>query len=347
MENYRFSKHWISKVIEAMQHVHIKSSAIASILVFGLPFDLILLAFFIVKKSSLSPIFVVPYILVATWLNFGPFFIWYYDQRLLPEFFHRVEDLIPNSRELASLALKYERLFARGSWILIIPWITLIILIVNPRDYIFNVAGINGFQDPFSWLFLGAALWLSFLAGFGSWGVVVTILAIRDISNRNLAIDPLHTDRRGGLGCFGYYAIGTTLLFSSGSVILPMAFQLIAEKTSAKSIMYIFVLIYSLLILLSFVYPIIRINIKAKLLRDKLLDQSRRKYKIIAQALMLPNKELRAKIEDYIELNKTRADYEDFRNVKLYPFELDTIAKLASSVLLPILFMIIQYYWFH
>jgi len=48
----------------------------------------------------------------------------------------------------------------------------------------------------------------------------------------------------------------------------------------------------------------------------------------------------------YLELYRIRTKYEDYSNVKLYPFEIDIIAKLVGSILLPFVFIVIQYYWF-
>lgn len=45
-----------------------------------------------------------------------------------------------------------------------------------------------------------------------------------------MEIDPLHPDGLGGLSSVGYVAIRTTLLFSAGSLFIPILFRLAPES---------------------------------------------------------------------------------------------------------------------
>ena len=343
---YNFSRYWISKVLESGRKQR-RKPFLKSILIFGLPFDLLLATFFWDRHGIIPSRFIIPFLLALLWVNISPYLIWYYDQALLPGFFDRAEYLVHKQDILARLARKYDTLFANRSWILTIPWIILIVAIVNPLDFILKNAGvIYGFHDPWYWLFMFAVIWVAFLAGVGSWGVVTTLLALREFGKSELVIDPLHHDNRGGLSCVGYYAIGTTVLFASGSLLLPLAFAL-ALRASVSTFLLIAVAIYSILILLSFIYPTFTVNQKARTLRDLALEKLKKKHDQLQEELEKGTIKQNTKmIALYLELHKTRMEYEGYRQVNLYPLNMDILATLVSSVMLPFFFVLIQYYWF-
>lgn len=91
------------------------------------------------------------------------------------------------------------------------------------------------------------------------------MLALRAISKGRILIEPLHVDKLGGLSPVGYYAIGTTLLFSSGSLFLPfIAEAVIVSRGQLNDLILFGMFIYSLFILLSFLYPTTVIHQTAK-----------------------------------------------------------------------------------
>ena len=332
---------WITRTLDAGRRVGINSPLLASIIIFGLPVDVLLSIFLVVRKDYISPQFLLSYVLCVVWLNLGPYFIWDYERKVLADFFHRLNELLPH-QEVERLFQKYKSIFAHKFWILIIPWMSFLFFAYHD-GFVLDVAGTFGFQDVWTWLLSIPIIWIPIIAGMGSWGVITTILAVKDVVRGNLRLDPLHVDKRGGLGCIGNYAIGTTILISSGSLFLPMAYQFSLQLNSAKTDVYFLVSFFIAIILLSFVYPIFITYSSVKEYRSKLLEKLRVKYNKTIREQQLPRRKgARTKLECYLDAVQIRAEYNDLSNLNLYPFDISIINKLISSVLFPMLITFIQ-----
>jgi len=337
---------WMNRLIESREKFHIKSPLWMAFLVFGLPLDLLYSFFLLARSRSISQGFLIPITIVIFFMNFAPLLIWYYETRLMPVFFQKIVDLIPNRKALESIQEKYHRSFARGSWIMAIPWggfLLATFLMINP---LLHFAGVFGIQDPWYWVFLAAFVWLLYLHGTGLSGVMTTLLVSRAISKMTFVIDPMHKDKLGGLSAVGYYSVGTTLLFACGSLLIPVVVQFVTAAAVSTTPLFTAVSLYALFILLSFLYPTLKINSKAKEIRGEILDQLKRQYKDLELELQSPGKKHKVKLEGYFELNRLRSLYEDYRDLKLFPLKTEIIAQLVSSVLLPFIFILIKYYWF-
>jgi hypothetical protein len=337
---------WFNRLIEARLKFHIKSPLLMDFLIFGLPLDILFVFFLIARYQVISQGFVIPIIIVIFFMNFAPLLIWYYETRLMQEFFHKIVDLIPERKTLDDLNEKSHRFFARGSWIMAILWggfLLATFLMINP---LLHYAGVFGVQDPWYWVFLAAFIWLLYLHGVGLSGVMTTIMVSRAISTMTFEIDPMHKDKLGGLSAVGYYSIGTTLLFACGSLLIPVVVQFVTSAAVSTTPLFTAVSIYTIFILLSFLYPTLKINSQAKRQRGEILDRLKREYKELELELQYPGKKHKARLEGYFELNRIRSLYEDYRDLKLFPFKTEIIAQLVSSVLLPFVFILVKYYWF-
>jgi hypothetical protein len=340
MRTFDQDKMWITRVLDSNYRARIKSPLLASIIIFGLPIDILLSVFLVIRKDYISPQFFLSYILCIIWLNLGPYFIWYYERKVLTDFFLRLSDLLPH-QEVKKLSQKYRNLFAHKFWILIIPWMSFLFFAYH-NGFVLDVAGTFGFHDVWTWLLSIPIIWIPIIAGMGSWGVITTALAVNDVARRNLTLDPLHVDKRGGIGCIGNYAIGTTILISSGSLFLPMAYQFALHLDSARADIYFLVSFFIAIILLSFLYPTIITYVRVKEHRKKLLEKLRIKYNKAIRAQELPRKNTRTKLEYYFDSTRIRTEYSDLSSLTLYPFDISIINKLISSVLFPVLITFIQ-----
>lgn len=224
---------WISKVLDFACSKGIKNHLLASILIFGLPIDIMLSIFLTTRIDRIPPGFLLAYISCVIWLNFGPYFIWFYERKTMHRFFIKLNGLLPH-QDVQNLEQKYRHIFSWNYWIPIVPWMFFLFAVYGER-FALDVAGTFGYGDIWTWLLSIPIIWIPIIAGVGTWGVVTTTITINDVVKGNLNLDPLHTDKHGGLGCIGDYAIGTTALISSGSLFLPMAFQLAFQINSAKS----------------------------------------------------------------------------------------------------------------
>lgn len=333
-------KMWITRVLDAGWRIKVKSPLVASIIFFGLPIDILLAIFLSLRKNFISPQFFLAYILCVLWLNLGPYFIWRYERKLMATFFDNLDGLLP-PRDVRRLYGKYRKNFSKKFWIPIIPWMFFLFAVYS-NGFILDTAGTFGFRDIWAWLLSIPIIWIPIIAGMGTWGVITTLMAINEIARKNLKLDSLHTDRRGGLGCIGNYAIGTTILISSGSLFLPMAFQLASHLGSAKTSVYILVSFFIGILLLSFFYPVFITQAGASVRRKKLLEDLRKRYNRILREQESSGKGGRSKLECYLDAVRVRTEYADLASINLYPFDISIINKLVSSIFFPVLITFVQ-----
>jgi len=157
------------------------------------------------------------------------------------------------------------------------------------------------------------------------------------------------------LSCFGNYAIATTLIFSSGALWLPLAFDLMAGIPALTTFIYAAVFTWMGFTLLSFVYPTFIINVRAKKIRNAEIDIRRREYEESREIIRIIN-DMRIKTNYmkadtvnpimamvyYFNTELMREEFEHFKAVKLYPFEIFIFSKLISSVIFPLLVWFVQ-----
>jgi hypothetical protein len=297
-----------------------------------------------IKNISLPLLF--SYVLIFFWMSIAPYLIWLYELNLLPSFFKCGKKLFTDTEEFKAIYQKYLSLFVskRNLIIILFPWCAFLLLgWFKSFPILIAQGGFKGYKDP--WLLLGtvAVLWVGFLSSQGILGVVTTLGLIRalSISEIPIALDPFHPDKLGGLSCFGRYAIGTTLFLSSGSFFLPFAFQVLNKDNSL--LVYIGTFLIMMLILISFLYPTILINRKAKRFRDKILLTISSKINRTYSELVENENHVNEKKKLYLEILKDF--YNTYQQMSLYPFEIEILAKLVSSVILPLIFLLIQHYW--
>lgn len=340
MTDYNYAEIWVTRILESRYPFRIGNPLLSSIVKFGVLPDLAFALFCVMNAQYLPKDFVTTGIMALTWLNLGPYFIWYYDQRLLPQFFTKASEIVSDTNRLHRLARKYDRLFSHRYWIITIPWAVIVICAVLGLRLL-------GFIGVFYWVIVIGGVWISVLTSIGFWGVFTTMLAIREISQEHLSIDPFHPDKLGGLSCIGYYAIGTTLLFSTGSLFLPVIFEFVSQGQAggiAASILLFAVSMFSGFTLLSFLYPTIKTNRAAQSARYKILEKLRQEYALLLRSIKEKDERTAEQSGAYAKLNQVRSEYMDYRKMKLYPFEVEILIKLIISVILPFIVLLVDKY---
>lgn len=327
---------WVSRALESPFPFRIRSPFLASIVKFGVPLDLGFTYLLLRRHGDMSLEFILAAVSALAWLNLGPYLIWCYDERLLPRFFERVRDLMEEPRRADALEERYDRLFARKWWTLTIPLAIIVagVLAVTPAGL--PGSAIQDRSDPAYWVVAAAALWTAVLGSIGFFGVLVTLLVVRRIAREPIAIDPIHPDRLGGIGCVGTYAIGTTVLFSTGSLFLPAGFLLAGTNPASRSLVYAAVFAFSGFVLLSFLYPTLAIHQQAKVARDRVLYRLWREQRALRGAA--------TDAESAKQLEHLQNEYAEYQGVHLYPFQTRILVELTSSVLLPLGFLLLQIY---
>lgn len=339
---FDYNTHWVSRHVEDGL-LGIERPIIASILKFTLVWDIIALIFTFLHWESMSLSFVYASALGLFWVNIAPFLIWYYDERVLPGFFDDLFEIISDLEERQYLAKKYNNFFAQHRASVSLLWGGAAIVIVFVSESALRAQGMSGSGEIFLWITYAYAGYVGGVLGHGFIGPITTILLIREVTQYKLEIDPLHPDGLGGLSTVGYVSVRTTLLYSSGSLFLPLLFYF-SSAGGMSSVIFVIAGIYVLSILISFIYPTAIVNRRAQQYRDSILEDLRQQYIEIEENMDVPQVDDVTELNRRLELQRLQKKYENYDSVNLYPFQLSVLTRLAGSIILPILFMLIEIY---
>jgi hypothetical protein len=341
-EKFDHNSHWVSKHVESGLF-GINNPLFVSVFKFSLPWNVLSIVYTILFWDSISVSFLYASILALTWVNIAPYLIWFYDERVLPGFFNHLGELIADEDIRDEIARKYNHFFAQHRISVAIFWTIATVAIVYVSEPALQSQGMVGVGSVFLWTTYAYAVYVGAILSHGFVGPVTTILLVREVTNYELEIDPLHPDNLGGLSNVGYVSIRTTLLFSSASLILPLLFYF-SSSGGVSEVIFVFAGVYILTIFVSFIYPTTIVNRRAQEYRDNVLEDLREEYHRIENATNDPNQNELSELNKRLELERVQRNYENYNSVSLYPLQLSIITKLIGSVILPILFMFIEFY---
>ncbi len=335
---------WVTRVIESRRPFPVKPPLLAALSKFGLVPAVLLAALYGARRDRIGDGFILSYALVWVWAAFGPYWIWYYERKLMPAFYSRLRTLLADPTVIPRMEYAWRREFSRKYLLASAPWSLFLLVTWFYCVPSLSRGGIGGLADPVFWVTTLAVLWLGVLTGIGFWGVAVTVRAIHAVTHHRLRIDPWHPDGLGGLSSVGYYAIGTTLLFSTGSLFLPLAFQLIDWDSPLAVLVPGAVVLFSGFIGLSFVWPTLAINREATALRDARLDALRDEHETLTRNVENESLDDMAMIRTYLRINRVSSQYQILESMMLYPFKVSILARLVFSVVLPFVFIFLRRY---
>lgn len=366
---------WLSRLVNRGRRIT-GSPFLAGLMVGGwIPVVATLVA---VDPGEASRLFLVGQWLACLMVVVGPFDVWYFDERLLPGFFEEVDEVLtPSDDETSrSLAKRYDTYYATYWWVNVGVWAVLVLgVFVVSQPYLLEQGITTPVERAASLCFF--LYWLT-IVGLRSHAAIVTVLAIRAFAeNATLDIDPLHPDGLGGLSAVGDLAIQVTLIISLGSFALPLSFQL-ASEVAFGGFVYAGVGLFVLLIALNFLYPTYKMNRRAQSIRERLLEQNRRRIRRLEAELAVPadirersgstdpvdntdasepsDADTAASAAELgpdsvrenelvqLEIQRARREFRDHQNVQLYPLSVGIITRLASSILLPICFILFEFF---
>ncbi|WP_299266958.1 hypothetical protein [Halorientalis sp.] len=282
-------------------------------------------------------------LLAASLAAVGPVLIWKYDTVVFPAFVERATEVTPHddNRRLRDIAARYQRFFADVGATTAIWTALILIAIVLNRGY-FQSLGVGGYTDPGFVVYLLFAAWGAAITAVGIQMAVTTTLCIREIGGLDFTIDPLHPDGLGGLSTIGYFAIRTTTMLSVGALGLPLAFDLV-RVGGGSAIIYGLVAVYIALIVGSFAFPTVYINRRANEIKRDHLNRKRERIHDL-RARLLADDDLEEVETLQLKLDELRTEYDTYDSVSLYPMSLSIASRLASSVFLPLFFLLFETY---
>ena len=184
---------------------------------------------------------------------------------------------------------------------------------------------------------------LFLLSGIGFWAIILLMKMSLNMMSIPLHIDAYHPDNIGGLSTLSSFCILISMAFSSGSLLFPLLFRILGVVSVKGGILiYLLVgptLLYTLLIILSFVIPAIAITKLLQNGRNKLLTEVAQKIHKIKSDYF--------KSGDYkngVNFFILNEDYKRISLVKTNPYNFKISLELIGAALFPIVTVIIQYY---
>lgn len=130
---------------------------------------------------------------------------------------------------------------------------------------------------PLSFLLM-IILILFILSSIGFWGIASNIIFIRRVCRLPLYINPLHHDKFGGMKFIVSYSVRGALLFSSGCLLLPLAFEVL-KRLAIPHVYYMAVastIFYTFIMVASFFIPLYLLHIKARNEKSNILRAGER-----------------------------------------------------------------------
>lgn len=347
---YNETSLWVSRIVDRTRRYAGRPSVAAFLTMGWIPIACSVVA---LDPSEASTAFLVGQALACLMVVPAPFDVWYYDERLLPQFFDDIELITATESHdtLRRLATRYDRYYSRYWWVSTLIWVGLVLTVFVVGQGYFRSQGITTLVERGAYLGF-FCYWLLF-AGLRSHGAVITVFVIHAFAEGvELDVDPLHPDGLGGLSTVGTFAIRMTVITSLGSLALPLSFQ-IANHIAYAEVVYVGVALFVLLVALNFVYPTYKVNRRAQELREEMLDAHRERIRKLESRLALLAKEGEADLPDdelaetndellELEIRRARREFEDYQSVQLYPLSIGIITRLASSILLPVLFILFE-----
>lgn len=331
---------WLSKIVE-WGNQYTTSTLLSAVLTVGwIPIVTTIIA---VDVGEADRMFLIGQSLACLMVIIGPFDVWYFDQKLLPRFFqHADRRLTPtDDPTLAKLSRKYDRYYARYWWVNVAIWVILVLGVFIVSQSYFQTQGITTIVEQGAYLVF-FMYWLV-IAGLRTHAALITVLAIKSFAEEaELDIEPLHPDGLGGLSTVGELAIQVTVIMSLGSFALPLSFEL-ASEVAFGYFVYIGVFLFILNLIVLFAYPTYKMNRRAQQVREQALRKHKERIRDLEQKLAIPENQDDVDAENHqllqMEIQRARQEFRDNQNVQLYPLSMSIIARLVSSIILPVLFI--------
>ncbi len=324
---------WILKIQNSFSNFF-KYRLIASLFIFYLPIVLIglILQFYYNYSVFSQGIF-----FALTWLGIAPCLI---ESAFLhiKNFFESHKALFLDIYEWKDLYKReISRIQSRDFLFFGIPWgiITSIVLYFLKYHYaplLIKIWGISSF-------FL-----LFLISAIGFWGMYLLVTMMKEICSAKINFNPYHPDRFGGISDFGRFAVKGALFFSSGAMVFPLVFEIANEFHSAQStlllIVYILAGIFIMVMIASFILPILEIKKLADKEKEKVILKSRTELDNMIDEF---NKEEGLDLKKAIEITlHYHLRYSKLSEIKDYPWDFRVLLEFSMSFIIPILVTIIQ-----
>ena len=158
-------KIWISQLMDNMPF----GPFLSSVVIFGLPVDIVFSVFVLSRRGYIAQTLYPGLLLSLVWLNLGAYFIWLYENRVIPGFLHRAEDLVEDTDALGGIIDLCSCLFSNRFLLFSLPWtILLVVTWMQVRnDTMLMYLGIKSYSDVWYKIGFIAMAWTGTITGIG------------------------------------------------------------------------------------------------------------------------------------------------------------------------------------
>lgn len=302
----------------------LRSRLAASVVLLYLPF--ILAGIYLEARFTVG-IFSRGVLLSTLWLALAPFLI-QDAHRVICSFFEENKSLFEGEKERQQLKQWTLDRFQSPAYLLFgVPWAvgtTAVILMMRFSSSPLPVQ-----------IWAGVTYFLLFLiSAIGFQGVVAVVGAILRLAREGVRFDPYHPDQFGGMEAVGRFAVRGTLYFSTGSLVLPLVFELMETSSFQANLLNVvagvLTALFVCMVLYSFLLPVLRIKAVVSDEKDAaLLNSNAELEKLYGEAESVSDG---AKVQVYYEVFHKR-----LLEIKDYPYDLNVLIELFAAVGLPIL----------
>ena len=304
---------------------------------FALSYFIFYLRYSDIKISGLVIFFIY---LAVSWSWIGPLCIWHYEMKVIPKFWNEAANIFFDLEDFAVLQNQFNNSLLKRYWYFIMIWITVVLIAFFSVKYFMKAFGLYGISDIAFWPWLIGIAFLAFLNGFGFAGVFNSINIITKIADNNFILDQYHYDGRGGLSCIGQLMLSTLILFSSGFVFIPILLSIANyQGLPSSSLVFLLIFLFSTLVVISFMYPLYIIHIKAKnILYTKHLQFKKDVLKLLNPKNILQSKDFL----DQIRILNFRNMCVDILRMGTFPINTRLLAELIFFAFLPFVIVLLQ-----
>jgi len=308
----------------------------------GASYMLLISYLFGIRKESISAssISIVFMFLMFTWAWIGPLLLWYYENKLIPQFWKEAANIVGSDGDFQNLKKDFEGSLWENYWFVILIWAIFALYAFYCVLPFMKTFGLNGFFDKMSWpwfMFIGL---LGIESGYGFAGIINTIRIINKISSLNLKLNQYHFDGHGGVLCVGNLAIKSLLLFCSGSIFIPILLDALTYQGIKSSLSVVMlVLIFILAITCGFFYPLRKFKTAIKKQKEIIfLSLKERISEKLKPECILGN----CNANDQLQILNFRNACIDLDRIPNYPINTKILSEIIFYALLPSAMVILQ-----
>ncbi len=272
------------------------------------------------------------YLIFTFWIFFGPYLV-FVAERLIDQLWTELVPLI-GIKEISKIRYVERKLHS--------PWRTLLVIIFVIVILALILILYRGEPLPFVIMYIITWIVLTNYTTTGFWSVLLQIEVMLKISKMPFLLNPLHRDRFGGMGFLGSTSLKITLICSTGALMVPMAVNIglnLLLNPIARTIVLAFPFIFSAIIILSFLIPLLALNSAAVTAKKQMLDKAGKEYsRVFDQYDTTPTLDLGIKVL------VLQGYFDETERMKEYPWDVKTALKLFIASLLPVLLSLVVNY---